>query len=71
MWNIAHRNITMTARANHRNFLPQMPRAGNATGNFVAARRRAALAVRHNFILASSVTDFDRFASLKWRSPIR
>jgi|GEM_PF-3229501 hypothetical protein len=60
----------MAANGNRRNFLPQTPRAGKETGNAVAGGCLATLGVQHNFILASTETDSDRFAGRKWRNPM-
>jgi uncharacterized protein len=48
----------------------QMIEDGQAVGNLVTDAHLAALAIEHGCELASTDSDFARFANLKWKNPL-
>lgn len=53
-----------------RGLFQKMLRVGNATANLVSDAQLAALALEHNCLRHSTDTDFARFRSLKWLTPL-
>lgn len=48
----------------------QLLTEGQAVANLVSDAHLAALAIEHGCVLASTDSDFARFAKLKWRNPL-
>ena len=48
----------------------QLLRDGQAAANLVSDAHLAALAIEHGCVLASTDSDFARFAKLKWSNPL-
>jgi toxin-antitoxin system PIN domain toxin len=54
----------------HWNVFREMLTEGQAVANLVADAHLAALAIEHGCVLASTDSDFSRFAKLKWNNPL-
>ena len=55
----------------HLEVFERICREAGATGKLVADAQRAAIAVAHGCTLVSTESDFNRFAEVRWRHPLR
>jgi len=55
----------------HLQIFEDLCRRARATGKLVADAQHAAVAVEHSCTLVTTDGDFDRFAGLEWRHPLR
>lgn len=62
---------TRVVRSTERHWVifKQLLEDGQAVANLVSDAHLAALAIEHGCVLASTDSDFARFATLKWRNP--
>ncbi len=56
--------------AGHERHFAEMCRASRARGNLVTDAHLAALAIEHDYELASNDADFARFPGLRWVNPL-
>lgn len=55
----------------HLEIFEALCRRAGATGKLVADAQHAAVAIEHGCTLVTTDSDFDRFAGLRWRHPLR
>jgi toxin-antitoxin system PIN domain toxin len=55
----------------HFEIFEEVCRRAGATGKLVADAQHAAVAIEHGCTLVTTDSDFDRFAGLRWRHPLR
>ncbi len=55
----------------HLKIVERLCREAGATGKLVADAQHAAVAVEHGCTMVSTDSDFNRFAGIRWRHPLR
>ena len=55
----------------HLEIFEELCRDAGATGKLVADAQHAAVAIEHGCTLVTTDSDFDRFAGVRWRHPLR